>query len=124
MTPKPGVPQHRPRTGACAGWALAVLGGMAAVVAAVLDPGSARSAASQAWSPFVLVAGLLLIGLVADEDRLFSAAGHGLARLARNGGVTFAGAMVLVGDGDRRAEPGHVGRVPHPGAHLHGTQPG
>jgi arsenical pump membrane protein len=44
----------------------------------------------------VLVAGLLLIGLVADEDRLFSAAGRGLARLARNGGVTFAGAMVLV----------------------------
>ncbi|MDB5064113.1 MAG: Arsenic efflux pump protein [Chloroflexi bacterium] len=90
------MPQHRPRPGAWAGWALAVLGGIAAVGAAVLDPGSARSAASQAWSPFVLVAGLLLIGLVADEDRLFATAGRGLARLSRNGGVTFAGAVVLV----------------------------
>jgi arsenical pump membrane protein len=93
---RPGMPQHRPHAGAWAGRALAVLGTIAAVVAAVLDPGNARSAASQAWSPFVLVAGLLLIGLVADEDRLFSAAGRWLARLARNGGVTFAGAVVLV----------------------------
>jgi arsenical pump membrane protein len=42
------------------------------------------------------VAGLLLIGLVADEDRLFATAGRGLARMAPSGGVTFAGAVVLV----------------------------
>jgi hypothetical protein len=34
------------------------------VVAALLDSGDARSAAAQDWSPFVLLAGLLLIGLV------------------------------------------------------------
>jgi arsenical pump membrane protein len=48
------------------------------------------------WSPFVLVAGLLLVGLVADEDGLFRAAGYRLARLARNGVALFAGSAVLV----------------------------
>src|SRR5579885_1669887 len=43
------------------------------------------------------VAGLLLIGLVADEDGLFAAAGHRLARTARSGVAIFAGAAVLVG---------------------------
>src|SRR6202035_5650858 len=37
-----------------------------------------------------------LIGLVADADELFSAAGHQLARLARHGGVLYAGAVILV----------------------------
>jgi arsenical pump membrane protein len=69
---------------------------MAAVLAAVLDPGAAHSAASQDWPPFVLVAGLLLIGFVAAEDGLFSAAGHRLARVPGNGMVLFAGAVVLV----------------------------
>jgi arsenical pump membrane protein len=44
----------------------------------------------------VLVAGLLLIGLVADADGLFEAAGQQLARAAGRGGVLFAGAAVLV----------------------------
>jgi arsenical pump membrane protein len=62
----------------------------------LLSPDDARSAAAQDWSPFVLVAGLLLVGLVADEDRLFSAAGHALARLAPNGLVLYVGAVVLI----------------------------
>lgn len=37
------------------------------------------AAASQAWPPFVLVAGLLLIGAAAAEDGLFEAAGTRLA---------------------------------------------
>ncbi len=44
----------------------------------------------------MLVAGLLLIGLVADADGLFEAAGRQLARVAGHGGVLFAGAAVLV----------------------------
>jgi arsenical pump membrane protein len=40
------------------------------------------ASAGQAWPPFVLVAGLLLIGQVAAEDGLFEALG---ARLARTG---------------------------------------
>ncbi len=44
----------------------------------------------------MLVAGLLLIGLVADDDGLFEAAGQRLAAVARSGAVLFAGAVVLV----------------------------
>jgi len=38
------------------------------------------AAARQAWSPFTLVAGLLLVGTAAAGDGLFGAAGAGLAR--------------------------------------------
>ncbi len=43
-------------------------------LALLLDASAARSALGQAWPPFVLVAGLLLIGLVAGRDGLFDAA--------------------------------------------------
>lgn len=66
------------------------------VVATALAARHAESAASQVWSPFVLVAGLLLVGLVADGDGLFLAAGNRLARLAPNAVALFAGASVLV----------------------------
>jgi arsenical pump membrane protein len=89
----PGVPRRRALFG---GLVLAVTGVGAALAAAVTNPGDAGSAASQVWSPFVLVAGLLLIGLVADADGLFAAAGHTLARAARNGVVLYAGSMLLV----------------------------
>jgi arsenical pump membrane protein len=72
-------------------------GGVAAlVVAAATSPSDAKAAASQHWPPFVLVTGLLLIGLVADDDGLFAAAGHQLARLARSGAVLFLGTSVMV----------------------------
>jgi arsenical pump membrane protein len=44
----------------------------------------------------VLVTGLLLIGLVADDDGLFATAGHQLARLSSSGIVLFAGASVMI----------------------------
>ena len=75
---------------------LAVSGIAAMVVALILDPGRARSAAGQVWSPFVLVAGLLLVGLVADDDGLFSAVGHRLAVLAPDAGALFAAAAVTI----------------------------
>ena len=59
-------------------------------------PADARAAAAQDWPPFVLVAGLLLVGLVADEDGLFAAGGRALARLSHNGAVLYAGTVVLV----------------------------
>jgi len=62
----------------------------------LLAPDHARAAAAQDWPPFVLVAGLLLVGLVADGDRLFAAGGHALARLAPNGLLLYAGTVVLV----------------------------
>jgi arsenical pump membrane protein len=79
-----------------AGALLAVVGSAGALVAAAIDPAAARSAASQDWSPFVLVAGLLLVGLAADEGGLFSAAGRRLAGATESGVLLFAGAAVLV----------------------------
>ncbi|HUY21597.1 MAG TPA: SLC13 family permease [Acidimicrobiales bacterium] len=79
-----------------AGWALGVVGVVGAALAAGLDGTGARAAAAQDWPPFVLVAGLLLVGLVADDDGLFEVAGRTLARASANGVVLFAGATVLV----------------------------
>jgi arsenical pump membrane protein len=78
------------------GWGVALLGTGALVAAAAAAPGAARAAAAQDWPPFVLVCGLLLVGLVAEEDRLFAAGGDALARLAPNGVVLYAGTALLV----------------------------
>jgi arsenical pump membrane protein len=77
-------------------WLLAGVGVAAALVAVAGAPESARAAAAQTWPAFVLVAGLLLVGLVAHEDGLFSAGGHLLARIAPNGIALYAGTAVLV----------------------------
>jgi arsenical pump membrane protein len=53
-------------------------------------------AAQQAWPPFVLVCGLLLIGLVAHSDGLFDRAGIVLERLPGPPFVLLAGGMGLV----------------------------
>ena len=78
------------------GWALVGAGALGAVLAAALDAVDAGSAAHQDWPPFVLVSGLLLVGLVADEAGLFAAAGHALARVSASGAVLFTGAVMLV----------------------------
>ena len=44
----------------------------------------------------MLVSGLLLVGLVADEGGLFAVAGHTLARVSSRSAVLFAGTVVLV----------------------------
>ena len=77
-------------------WLLAAAGLIGLAVAATVQGGDAISAAGQDWPPFVLVAGLLLIGLVADADGLFAAAGARLAGTTRSGRVLFAGAALLV----------------------------
>ncbi len=50
-------------------------------LALALDASPAHAALAQAWPPFVLVAGLLLIGLVAGRDGLFDAAASRLVCL-------------------------------------------
>jgi arsenical pump membrane protein len=75
---------------------LAGIGIVAAVVALTGSSHAARSAAAQTWTPFVLVAGLLLIGLVAEEEGLFGAAGSVLARFARHGIGMYLGATALI----------------------------
>ncbi len=79
------------------GWLLAGIGLIGLTAAAIANIAATQAAVSQVWSPFVLVSGLLLIGLIADDDRLFASAGHLLARTARTGVVLFVGAVVMVG---------------------------
>jgi arsenical pump membrane protein len=85
-----------PRLARSLRWALAGAGAAGLIAAVVAAPGSSRAAAAQVWPPFVLVAGLLLVGLVAQDDGLFDAGGHALARLSPNGVVLYAGTAVLV----------------------------
>ena len=91
--------RHRDGGGIAASldWALAAVGVFALVAAAVTRPGDTGAAASQDWSPFVLVTGLLLIGIVADDDGLFAAVGHQLGRAAPSGSILYVGAAVMIG---------------------------
>jgi arsenical pump membrane protein len=72
--------------------------GIAVLLGAVLASRTASaSAARQDWPAFVLVAGLLVIGLVADDDGVFATLGSGLSRL-RGGEVgLYAGAVLALG---------------------------
>jgi arsenical pump membrane protein len=90
-----GADRQERRT-ALLGWLLLLAGVAGATLALAARPGAARQAAAQDWSPFVLVAGLLLIGLVADGDGLFGYAGRQLARVAPSGTVLLAGAVLIV----------------------------
>ncbi len=74
-----------------------VIGVLTAAAAAIADPDDAKLATEQVWPAFVLVTGLLLVGLVADDDGIFSAGGHLLARFSSSGVVLFAGSVALVG---------------------------
>ena len=53
-------------------------------------------AAGQVWPAFVLVSGLLLVGVVAEEDGLFAAAGATLARLPGGARLLYLVALALV----------------------------
>ena len=75
---------------------LLAAGGAGAAVAFLLEPRAATQAASRTWPPFVLVAGLLTIGVVAYEDGTFGAAGGLLDRLPGGETALFLTAMALV----------------------------
>lgn len=75
---------------------LLLAGGLAATVAAAAAPGSAWAAARRNWSPFVLVAGLLLVGLVAHADGLFDRAAEATGRLRGGGVALFLALLGLV----------------------------
>ena len=78
--------------------ALAV--GVAAIaaiaIAAAVNFHATSASASRAWPPFVLVAGLWLVGRVSAEDGLFDAAGQWTARLPGGPVAMFAGLEVMV----------------------------
>ena len=77
-------------------WLLCGVGIVGIAVALILSSADTSSAAGQDWPPFVLVSGLLLVGLVSEQDGLFLAAGQLLARRARNGLLLYGGAVVLI----------------------------
>jgi arsenical pump membrane protein len=54
------------------------------------------AALEQSWPPFVLIAGLLLIGLLADRDGLFAWGGSRLQRLPGDGFALLGAALLLV----------------------------
>ena len=83
-------------TGKRGAWILGAAGLLALAAAATLGPADAGAAAAQDWPPFVLVSGLLLIGLVSQEDGLFAAGGHLLARRAGSGVALYAGAVLMI----------------------------
>jgi arsenical pump membrane protein len=55
-----------------------------------------RQAAEQSWPPFVLVIGLLLVGIVANADGLFATAGRRLQRLPGGAGALFGACLALL----------------------------
>jgi arsenical pump membrane protein len=77
-------------------WVAPAIGLPVLVLAVVLAPSDAGAAARQDWPPFVLVTGLLLLGLVARADGLFDAAGAFVAGLARNGLTLLLASAALV----------------------------
>ncbi len=53
-------------------------------------------ALDQSWPPFVLVAGLLMVGVVAHADGLFVAAGGMLERVPGGAAALYAGSLLVV----------------------------
>lgn len=77
-------------------WLLCGTGLAGLALALALGSSDAGAAAGQDWPPFVLVSGLLLIGLVSEQDGLFLGAGQLLAHQARNGLLLYAGAVLVI----------------------------
>lgn len=57
---------------------------------------AARDAAAQAWPAFVLVTGLLLVGLAAGEDRVFASLARRLGALGLGARAQYACALALI----------------------------
>jgi arsenical pump membrane protein len=68
----------------------------AAALAIVLDSHAARDSASQSWRAFVLVTGLLLVGVVAADDGLFAWLAAKLDAVPGGGRSLFFAGLALV----------------------------
>jgi arsenical pump membrane protein len=69
---------------------------VAAAVALIADPDAARDAAGQSWRAFVLVTGLLLVGVVAADDGLFGWLASKLDAIPGSGRRLFFAGLLLV----------------------------
>jgi arsenical pump membrane protein len=72
------------------------LGVLGLALATLARPSEAAAAAAQDWPPFVLVTGLLLVGVVADDDGIFAGAGRWFERTSRRPATRFLWAMTAV----------------------------
>ncbi|MGA7986960.1 MAG: SLC13 family permease [Candidatus Dormiibacterota bacterium] len=72
------------------------IGVIATSVALIVETSAAGDAAAHTWSPFVLVTGLLLIGVAANVDGVFAAAAGILGRLPGGGTPLYLASMILV----------------------------
>src|SRR4051812_15738139 len=86
----------RRRRGRALRRALAAAAFVAAAVAVIADAGHARDAAGQSWRAFVLVAGLLLVGVVAADDGLFAWLAARLDAIPGSGRRLFFAGLTLV----------------------------
>lgn len=75
---------------------IVVLGLATLAISFGADGHAASAAADQVWPPFVLVTGLLLIGMVANDDGVFEWLGGWLTRIASRGPVVFAAAATVI----------------------------
>ncbi len=74
-----------------------LVGGCLGLIAAVIaSPTKARQAAGQTWPPFVLVTGLLMIGVAAHRDGLFDALGSLAGRVRAHPAVRLVALLMLV----------------------------
>jgi len=66
------------------------------VAAVVVSPDETRAAADQTWPPFALVAGLLMIGVVAHEEGLFAGLAERASRLRAHPAVLLLAMLGVV----------------------------
>ncbi len=78
------------------GWVALAVGGTLGLASCLLATQKAAASAAQDWPPFVLVTGLLLIGLVAGADGLFEACAAVFARRSHSARSLLVTAAVLV----------------------------
>jgi arsenical pump membrane protein len=90
------VPRLGQRPAVPVRWILLGIGTLGAILAFGLQTQAAARSAAQTWPPFVLVTGLLLIGIVANEDGVFAAAAAVLSRVASHRLLLYLSAMLLV----------------------------
>ncbi|MFI5266549.1 MAG: SLC13 family permease [Chloroflexota bacterium] len=76
--------------------ALLSVGTLGAAAAVAFYRTAASDSAAHTWPPFVLVAGLLLIGAAANEDGVFAATARLVCRLPGGSLPLYAASMLLV----------------------------
>lgn len=76
---------------------VAAAGLVCGALSALLAPSEARAAFTRTWAPFVLVGGLLAIGLLANDDGVFDAVGARVERRLHSDRALWIGSVAMIG---------------------------